>query len=602
MVRFSRRVLALAWVPLALFACASGEDASITNAGGAAAFGGTSGSGAGSSTGGAETGGAAGAAGGGATGGGYQGECSGAAEQTCYTGPAGTDGVGECKAGKQVCQNGKWSECQDEVVPSTETCDKRDNDCDGLEDEDLGQTSCGKGVCQVTVENCVAGVAQTCTPKQGNTTEACDGADDNCDGQVDEGCSCTNGQTQACYSGDPATKNVGECSAGTQTCSGGKWGTCTGEVLPAAEKCNGLNDDCDSQTDEGNPQGGQSCSTGKQGACAAGTTACSNSTLVCNQNAQPSNEICDGADNNCNGQVDEGNPGSGQSCSTGKPGVCSAGTTQCQSGGVACVQNVQPSTEKCDGTDNDCDGQVDEGCNCIDGNSQGCYTGAPGTQGVGACKAGTQTCSSGQWGACNGQVVPTTETCNGKDDDCDGQTDEGNPGGGGACTTGLYGVCSPGTYQCQNSTLTCVQNVQPAPSDTCGNGLDDNCNGSADENCGCAHDVCSTGTKLTGGCDSSQGNCVTQVCAVDGFCCSTSWDSLCVSRVRTTCKSLKCSESQGSCSHTLCTSGSALAIGCDLAKANCASTICASDPWCCSNSWDSLCVSEVATYCAHNCL
>ncbi|MBK8996420.1 MAG: hypothetical protein IPM35_11820 [Myxococcales bacterium] len=593
-------------VAAAAVGCASGESSGAAAIGGGTSIGGsgTGASGGTGGTGGSSVGGAAGTDGGAGTGGGWPGECSGAAEQPCYGGPAGTEGVGECKAGKQVCENGKWSACQGEVIPADETCDKRDNDCDGLEDEDQGQTTCGKGVCQVTVENCVAGVAQTCTPKQGSATEQCDGTDDNCDGQVDEGCSCTNGQTQACYTGAPATKNVGECSAGTQTCSGGKWGTCSGEQLPVAEKCNGLDDDCDGQTDEGNPQGGQTCSTGKQGACGAGTTACQNSTLVCNQNVQPSAEICDGVDNNCNGSADEGNPGSGQTCSTGKLGVCSAGTTQCQSGGIVCAQNVQPSTETCDGVDNNCNGNVDEGCNCLNGTTQGCYTGAPGTQGVGQCKAGTQTCTNGNWGACTGQVIPTTETCNAKDDNCNGSTDENNPGGGGGCTTGLPGICSAGSYQCQGGSLQCVQSQQPAPSDTCGNNQDDNCNGQVDENCGCAHDVCSTGVKLTSGCDAATGNCVSKVCAVDSFCCNQDWDSLCVMEVRTVCKSLKCSESQGSCSHTLCTTGTALVNNCDSAKANCVNQICAVDSYCCTNFWDSYCVSEVASVCAngHNCL
>ncbi len=212
-------------VAAAAVGCASGESSGTPAVGGGTSIGGsgTGASGGTSGTGGSSVGGGAGTDGGAGTGGGWPGECSGAAEQPCYGGPAGTEGVGECKAGKQVCENGKWSACQGEVIPADETCDKRDNDCDGLEDEDQGQTTCGKGVCQVTVENCVAGVAQTCTPKQGSATEQCDGTDDNCDGQVDEGCSCTNGQTQACYTGAPATKNVGECSAGTQTCSGGKW-------------------------------------------------------------------------------------------------------------------------------------------------------------------------------------------------------------------------------------------------------------------------------------------------------------------------------------------------------------------------------------------
>ncbi|MBI2061036.1 MAG: hypothetical protein HYT87_14815 [Nitrospirae bacterium] len=79
--------------------------------------------------------------------------------------------------------------------------------------------------------------------------------------------------------------------------------------------------------------------------------------------------------------------------------------------------------EKCDGKDNDCDASVDEGCACTDGLIQSCYSGASETKGTGVCKAGSQTCSGGQWGTCSGEVIPVAEICDGKDNDCDGQTD-----------------------------------------------------------------------------------------------------------------------------------------------------------------------------------
>ncbi|MCE5194674.1 MAG: hypothetical protein LLF28_04340 [Nitrospiraceae bacterium] len=63
---------------------------------------------------------------------------------------------------------------------------------------------------------------------------------------------CTDGQTQSCYSGASETKGVGLCQAGTQTCSGGQWGTCVGEVLPTEEICgDNLDNNCNGQVDEG---------------------------------------------------------------------------------------------------------------------------------------------------------------------------------------------------------------------------------------------------------------------------------------------------------------------------------------------------------------
>ncbi|HEY0881397.1 MAG TPA: MopE-related protein, partial [Archangium sp.] len=51
-------------------------------------------------------------------------------------------------------------------------------------------------------------------------------------------------------------------------------------------------------------------------------------------------ETCDGADNNCSGAADEGNPGGGGACSTGQPGVCSAGTRACTGGMLVCQRNT----------------------------------------------------------------------------------------------------------------------------------------------------------------------------------------------------------------------------------------------------------------------
>ena len=90
-------------------------------------------------------------------------------------------------------------------------------------------------------------------------------------------------------------------------------------------------------------------------------------------------------------------------------------------GAAACV----PRREVCDGLDDDCDRRIDEGCTCAEGQTSPCYDGAPGTLGVGSCRAGESRCELGTWRACAGAVTPQLETCNGMDDDCDGKLDEG---------------------------------------------------------------------------------------------------------------------------------------------------------------------------------
>ena len=72
---------------------------------------------------------------------------------------------------------------------ATEVCNGLDDDCDTDTDEGLGSTSCGLGVCAHTAQSCQGGKPATCDPLQGATTEACgNGLDDDCDGFADEGC------------------------------------------------------------------------------------------------------------------------------------------------------------------------------------------------------------------------------------------------------------------------------------------------------------------------------------------------------------------------------------------------------------------------------
>lgn len=81
--------------------------------------------------------------------------------------------------------------------------------------------------------------------------EQCNGFDDDLDGEVDEGCPCQVGASQACYPGPPATI-TGICKKGTQQCAGtaefARWGKCQGAVTPQAEVCGDtIDQDCNGQ-------------------------------------------------------------------------------------------------------------------------------------------------------------------------------------------------------------------------------------------------------------------------------------------------------------------------------------------------------------------
>jgi hypothetical protein len=396
--------------------------------------------------------------------------------QACYTGPGGTSGVGPCHGGTSTCTMGAFGSCVGQVTPVAETCNNVDDNCNGSIDDGLTQAcytgaagTQNVGPCHGGTSTCVAGAYGACAGQVTPVAETCNNVDDNCNGATDEGL------TQACYTGPGGTNGVGTCHGGTSTCAAGVYGACTGQVTPVAETCNNLDDDCNGTVDNGVTQ---ACYTGPAGTsgvgpCHGGTSTCTAGIFgSCMGQVTPGTETCNNMDDNCNGVIDDGVT---QACYTGPAGtngvgVCHGGTQTCSAGTFgACTGQVTPATETCNNLDDNCNGTIDEGL------TQACYTGPAGTNGVGPCHGGTQTCAAGSYGACTGQVLPIAEICgNGIDDNCNGTVDDGCSGcttnggwhvdGGAVSYTCCYGIVNISITDFTFSTpVAGVTQIQPQP-------------------------------------------------------------------------------------------------------------------------------------------
>lgn len=458
----------------------------------------------------------------------------------CARGDGGHDGSGSGSDGGSTDADDSGT-C---VPTGVEVCDGKDNDCNGLTDDgtvlEVGDLCANQvGECSGGVKQCVNG-ALTCT--RSPVPETCDTKDNDCNGLTDEG---DPGGGAKCGT------DVGECVAGVMHCMSGTVqciGAIGGTMAPfgTAETCDGKDNDCDGSFDEGltnlgacgpktcitSANAGALCTTNAQcpgGTCAAnvglclqGTLSCQGGGLVCGAPPMgaprgPTFETCDNLDNDCDGVVDDGynlasdpqNCGMcGTVCGMGIPNGghanwgCGAGTcivAGCKAGyhdlnGLAsdgCEFGVCFSSgpEVCDGVDNDCDNMTDEG---IGAAPAICAT-------AGECAGTVATCDGTNGWRCHygatvstdpmsmGTVIVAETKCDTKDNDCDARIDEGQPNLNQACHDNGIGECQgKGTFVCDAANLNgpAVCNITmpgaTATAEICDN-KDNNCNGMIDD-------------------------------------------------------------------------------------------------------------------------
>ncbi len=178
--------------------------------------------------------------------------------------------------------------------------------------------------------------------------------------------------------------------------------------------------------------------------------------------------------------------GSGEACDTGLPGICAAGLTTCADalGNTECQGARSPGTEECNLLDDDCNGETDEGDICPEGE---------------LCVKGRcfPTCGTGEF------RCPDAYTC--VDGACvetaclDKTCDAGKVCIGGECVGPCDGVVCPHGQACQDGAC-----LDPCAGIDCGQGLV--CDGGT-----CIVDCTCAGCEQ-GECDAASGLCVEAAC------------------------------------------------------------------------------------------
>ena len=486
--------------------------------------------------------------------------------------------------------------CGDGECTTGESCETCSDDCGAC--PFCGDGECnGDEDCTTCADDCMACEGDCCAD---NGTVGCmDAACTELVCSIDSFC-CASSWDSLC--GDEATQYCETCGGGV-VCGDGECGpgedceTCSDDcgVCPFCGdgECGG-DEGCDSCPDDCGACEGDCCAVGETAGCDdADITAC-----VCELDEFCCNSSWDGlcvqaAFDDC-GCVAECGDGVcdefAEDCST-----CEADCGACPPD--CCDANGTPECEDAACTDAVC--ALDPFCceSSWDGLCAGCANGQPGVDGIDCATAG-EACPCGYVPpVCGDGECTTGESCETCTDDCGACPfcGDGECNGDEICTTcpDDCGACTASCCEahegvgCEDPACTAaVCAVDPFCCDSSWDGI---CAGEGVdlcEVCGATAAAPCCAPHAGMGCDDL--DCETLICSADPFCCETQWDETCAAAAMD-----GCAACQGPMPGDCCEPGETL--GCD--DAACTDAVCAVDPFCCDTQWDGICADEALDMC-----